>query len=79
MPHIEFSLELEHDSCLSSEWQQPNQRLQCQPCQDDDPEVKEVPPPPPPDVEYGSENEGQLPWEDKMVKAMQRDISAVLQ
>lgn len=46
--------------------------------QDDDPEVTEVPPPPPPDVEYGSENEGQLPWEDKMVKAMQRDISAVL-
>ena len=30
------------------------------------------------DVEYGSENECQLPWEDKMVKAMQRDISAVL-
>lgn len=47
--------------------------------QDDDPEVTEVPPPPAPDVEYGSENEGQLPWEDKMVKAMQRDISAVLQ
>eukprot|EP00617_Octactis_speculum_P004434 CAMPEP_0185794322 /NCGR_PEP_ID=MMETSP1174-20130828/159955_1 /TAXON_ID=35687 /ORGANISM="Dictyocha speculum, Strain CCMP1381" /LENGTH=242 /DNA_ID=CAMNT_0028489551 /DNA_START=53 /DNA_END=784 /DNA_ORIENTATION=- len=100
MPHIEFSLELEHD--VASPRSGSSQISGCNANhvdsigsgggqdddvdsigsgggQDDDPEVKEVPPPPPPDVEYGSENEGQLPWEDKMVKAMQRDISAVLQ